>query len=133
MIEPFTEELVGQLVEGPGPAGQGEAPVPEIDVVELEVADRFGAGGVNGGQGEGEAGLGSIGCLDRAGDVVVIEGLGQAGRVLADADPGGGVLEDRAAFLAVAKQGADDAQGVVTFVAGQAVDGGEDVVAGDFA
>jgi hypothetical protein len=34
---------------GPGPAGYGEPPVAEVDVIDLQFADRLRAGGVDGG------------------------------------------------------------------------------------
>src|SRR5262249_51365059 len=56
--QPVGEQAVGELVERPGESGDGQALVAQVDVVELEVADGFGAGGVHGGQGEGKPGGG---------------------------------------------------------------------------
>ena len=46
---------MGELVERAGASGNGEAPIAEIDIVELQGADRAGAGCMDGGQREDQA------------------------------------------------------------------------------
>jgi hypothetical protein len=50
VAEPVEDHLAGEVVQRPGAAGDGQPPVAEADVVELEFADRLGPGGVDGGQ-----------------------------------------------------------------------------------
>jgi hypothetical protein len=57
--------VAGEFAERPGPASHDQPSVAEVEVVEEEFADRFGAGRVHGGQGEGDAG-GRLGRGDAA-------------------------------------------------------------------
>jgi hypothetical protein len=50
VAEPVQDYLAGEVVQRPGPAGDGQPPVAEADATELELADRLGSGGVDGGQ-----------------------------------------------------------------------------------
>ena len=50
VAEPFEQDLAGELVDGAGSAADGQPPVAEVDVVEEELADVLGAGGVHRGQ-----------------------------------------------------------------------------------
>ena len=55
MAEPVEDHLAGEVVQRPGQTGDGESPVTEVDVIDLgELADRLGAGSVDGGQREDE-------------------------------------------------------------------------------
>ena len=56
VLEPGQQQVAGQVIERAGPAGDGQPPVAEVDVVEVKFADGLGPGGVDGGQGEREAG-----------------------------------------------------------------------------
>lgn len=96
--------MSGQIVEWAGPAGQRHAPVAEVDIAEVQFPDGLGAGGVDGGQGEGQAAGRSDGRGGGLVDVVGGEGLDEVQGPLADADAAGGVPEYPAGLLAVAEQ-----------------------------
>src|SRR5690606_7491481 len=99
LVQPGQQQGPGEIVERSGSAGEGQPPVAEVDVVEVEFADGLGSGRVNGGQGEREAG----GRCDRGGGGLVYflgqQRLDEVQRPLADADAPGGGTEDPAGLL----------------------------------
>lgn len=106
--------------------------VTEVDVVEQQLADVLGAGGVDGGQGDGEAGR-WCGCRTRRlGDFVVFQWKYGAVVVRSNAYACGRVAEDDAVLPAVSEERPQDAERVATFVALQGIRDCEDVVTGDF-
>src|SRR5262249_41363179 len=50
--QPGPQRLVAEVAESLGVAGDGDAPVGQVEVVQGEGADRLPAGGVDGGQGD---------------------------------------------------------------------------------
>lgn len=128
--KPVEDHVAGEVVQRPGAAGDGEPAVAEVLVIELELADRLGARGVDGGQ-----------CQDQP--VTLISGSGD-GRPISSSASGrmtlrgcspteirdAGVTEDRAVLLAVPEQGPDDGQRVVALVAKELVGNGKDLLAG---
>lgn len=73
VAQPVRQRSVGEVVQWSGSAGDGQPTVTEVDVVEQQLADVLGAGGVDGGQGDGEAGR-WCGCRTRRlGDFVVFQ------------------------------------------------------------
>ena len=99
----------------------------------MKLPDGLGPGGVDGGQGDREAG----GRCDRGGRGLVYLGglqrLDEDQGPLAVADAAGGVAEDRAGFLAVAEQRAQGGEGLPAPAWGQEPGGGDDVGGGDLA
>jgi len=85
-------------------SGRAWPAVSEVDVVEVEFPDRFGAGSVDGGEDEGEPGGGGGRRGHRLGDVGRSQWEDHGVLVAADADPRGRVGEDDAGFLAVPEQ-----------------------------
>jgi hypothetical protein len=124
---------VGELVQRSGVTGDDQAAVAQVDVVEEQLADGLGACGVDGGQGQSEAGR----WCDRGGesgaDLGGLQRLHDGVVVVADADSGGGVTEDGGGLFTVSKQRPQDAEGVVSLAAVQRVCAGQDVFAGDLA
>ncbi|WP_433357959.1 hypothetical protein ACQPYV_12840 [Micromonospora saelicesensis] len=53
-IQPLAQELAGEVVQRPGPAGDDDAPVVEVDVIKAQRAGLTVARTVHGGQGERE-------------------------------------------------------------------------------
>ena len=85
-------------------AGRAAA-VAEVDVVEAEIADGLGPGGVDRGQCEDDPdGRVGLGRGDGLVDVVGLQRQDRSRGVPADTDPDGGVAEDRAIGPAVTKQ-----------------------------
>src|SRR5450759_3896423 len=65
VVEPFAQDLVGELVNRADPAGDGESPVAEVDVLDEPQGDDGGcAGGVHAGQHQDESGDRGLGDLD---------------------------------------------------------------------
>ncbi|WP_406081478.1 hypothetical protein [Micromonospora sp. NBC_00858] len=60
VIQPLAQELVGEVVQWPDPAGDDDAPVAEVDVIKAQRADLTGARCVHGGQGEHEPAAGVV-------------------------------------------------------------------------
>jgi hypothetical protein len=50
VLEPVQQQGPGQVVERAASAGEGQSPVAEVDVLEMELADGLGASRVDGGQ-----------------------------------------------------------------------------------
>ncbi|MGH3687074.1 MAG: hypothetical protein ACRDRE_20070 [Pseudonocardiaceae bacterium] len=101
--EPGEQRQVGQLTESLGVSGEDDAPVGQVEVVECEVPDGRGAGGVDGGQGNDQP----LQWCDR--DLFHGADLGGGHRQQAAFDVGGleacgGVREDQSAFLGEAEQ-----------------------------
>jgi hypothetical protein len=74
VVEPFQQDPMGELVDRADAAGDGESPVAEVDVLEAQLADCLGAGGVDGCEDQDQPigwGLGDLDCLV---DVVLAEG-----------------------------------------------------------
>ena len=69
VIQPLGQQPAGEVVQRPGAPGDGDPPVPEIDVVQLQGADLAGPGSVDGGQRDAQPGLRGGGGLDSAGDL----------------------------------------------------------------
>lgn len=123
----------GQIVEWAGLAGEGQAPVAEVEVVEVELADGLGASRVDGGQSKCEAGGRCEGCGRGLVYLLGQQRLDEVQRSPADVDTQGGVIEDPAGLLAVAKQGTKGREGLVAQASGQGLGGGGDVGGGDLA
>ncbi|MQA88443.1 MAG: hypothetical protein GEV03_28465 [Streptosporangiales bacterium] len=104
VVEPGEDETAGEVVERPGLPGDGDPPVTKIDIVEGEVSDGLGPGGVNGGQGEGEPGGWGDGDLRGRADLGWFEWKDQGVWPGGGTDAGGGVGEDQAGLLAVPGQ-----------------------------
>src|ERR1019366_3680149 len=125
--------MPGQVVERAGPAGDDQSPAAQVDVGEAELADGSGPGGVDGGQGEREAGGGGDGGGCGLVYLAGLEGLQEAQGPLAVGDAAGGVSEDRAGFLAVPEQRAQRGEGLAAHVRVQGRGCGDDVAGGDLA
>ncbi len=69
VVQPLGQQSAGEVVQRPGPSGDGDPPVAGIDVADLQGADLAGAGGVDGGQRNAQPGLRCPSGLDRAGDL----------------------------------------------------------------
>ncbi|KAF5990974.1 hypothetical protein BOG92_002515 [Streptomyces sp. WAC00263] len=101
--EPGQQGLVGQFAESLGVPGDGDPAVGRVEVVQGEVTDGRGAGGVDGGQGDDQP-------LRRGGgDPLDGEHFGVGHRQQAAWDvfrleAGSGVGEDQAALLSEAEQ-----------------------------
>lgn len=105
VVQPVEDDLVGEVVERADVPGDAQAAVAEVDVVEAELADGLGPGGVDGGQREDDSDSRvGLGCGDGLVDVVRLQRQDRSGGGAADADPDGGVAEDRAVGSAVSKQ-----------------------------
>ena len=113
---------MGEVVQGPSPSRDGEAPVTKVNVVELEVPDRFRAGGVNGGESEDEPSARSGRGIHGLFDLVVLKRQEDLAWLFTDPDSGGGVFEDCAVAFAVPKQRPQRCQRVMALAAGEAVD-----------
>src|SRR5258708_24317275 len=61
VLVPAQQQAAGQVIERPDPAGNGQSPVADVDVVEVQFPDGLGPGRVHGGQREREAGGGGDG------------------------------------------------------------------------
>lgn len=72
------QDPVGELVDGAGPAADGETSVSEVDVVQEQFTDRFGAGGVDRGQDQHEPGDGCRRGLGRLVQLGQVQGQGNA-------------------------------------------------------
>jgi hypothetical protein len=86
VVEPFEQDLVGELVDRAGPSGEGEPPVAQVDVVELGGDDGGLAGSVDRGQDQDEAGDGDGGGLHGSVEIALVKRLGDAVGVLTDLD-----------------------------------------------
>jgi hypothetical protein len=112
VLQPGQQQAAGQVVERAGLAGDGDAPVAEVGVVQVKFPDGLGPGRVDGGQGDREAvGRGDRGCCGLA-DFPGSQRLDDDQRSLAVADACGGVPEDPAGLLAVAKQRPQGGEGL---------------------
>ena len=104
MLQPGQQQVSGQVVERAGPAGDDQPPVAGVDIAEMKFPDCLGPGGMNGGQGDREAGGrgdgGSRGLVYLGG----LQRLDEDQGTLAVVDAAGGVAEDRAGLLGVAEQ-----------------------------
>ena len=114
-------------------ARDDQPPVAEVDVAEVKLPDGLGPGGVDGGQGDREAGGR---CDGGGGGLVYLGGLQRLDEdqgTLAVADAAGGVAEDRAGLLGVAEQRPQGGEGLPAQACGQEPGGGGDVGGGDLA
>ena len=112
VLQPGQEQVGGQVVERAGRACDEQPPAAEVGVAEMEFPDGLGPGGVDGGQGDREAGGGGDG---GGGGLVYLGGLQRLDEdqgTLAVADAAGGVAEDRAGFPGVAEQRAQGGEGL---------------------
>ncbi len=95
VLQPGQEQAFGQVVERAGPARNDQPPVAGVDVVEMKFADGLGPGGVDGGQGDREAGgrcdggsrglvyLGGLQRLDEdQGTLAVVDAAGRSRKIL---------------------------------------------------
>ena len=85
---------------------------PEVGVVEMKFPDGLGPGGVDGGQGDREAGGGREGGGGGPVYLCGLQRLDEDQGTLAVADAAGGVAEDRAGLLGVAEQRAQGGEGL---------------------
>ena len=133
VLQPGQEQVAGQVIERAGLARDDQPPVAEVGVVEMQLPDGLGPGGVHGGQGDREAG----GRGDGGGRGLVYLGglqrLDEDQGPLAVADAAGGVAEDRAGLPGVAEQRAQGGEGLPAPARGQEPGGGDDVGGGDLA
>src|SRR5215472_12989607 len=132
VVKPGQQGVAGELAEGPGVAGDADAPAGQVDVFEGEVADGPGAGGVHGRQGDGQALGGSGGRLLDSPDLLSSHRQHGAPGAPAAAEVGGGVGERQAASFGEPEQRAQGHDGVVAAVAAQRPQHGVDVARGDF-
>ena len=133
VLQPGQEQACGQVVERAGYARDDQPPVAEVGVAEVKLPDGLGPGGVDGGQGDREAGGGREGggC-----GLVYLGGLQRLDEdqgMLAVTGAAGGVAEDRAGLLAMAEQRAQGGEGLAAQAAVQEPGGGGDVGGGDLA
>jgi hypothetical protein len=98
VVQPRPQRLLAEVADPLGVAGDGDAPVGQVQVVQRECADRLPTGGVDGGQGDDQP-LPRVGdgLLDRP-DLVVAQWQ-QAGLRAGGLQPLGGVGQDQAALL----------------------------------
>ncbi|MER5540635.1 hypothetical protein [Streptomyces mirabilis] len=104
MLQPGGGGLQHELVQGPGAAVDNEPAVADVEVVELEAADRVGPGGVDGREGEDQLVWRAGRRGDGGADVLGFQGLDDAVLQLADPDAAGRVLEDRAVLFGPREQ-----------------------------
>ena len=100
MLEPGQEQVPGQVIERAGPAADDQPPAAEVGIAEMKLPDGPGPGGVDGGQGDREAGGGGDGGGGGLVDLGGLQRLDEDQGPLAVADAAGGVAEDRAGLLA---------------------------------
>jgi hypothetical protein len=94
-------DVEGELVRRSRVPGKDEAPVTEVDVVQLELVDRARSSGVDGGQGEDEP---VRRCGDSLADTVAPQWLYHRAVRAADSNTAGGLAEDHTSLLAVSEQ-----------------------------
>src|SRR5258707_4245 len=133
VLVPAQQQAAGQVIERPDPAGNGQSPVADVDVVEVQFPDGLGPGRVHGGQREREAGGGCDGGGGGRVDLARLERLDEIQRPLAGAEAAGGVGEDPAGLLAVPEQRAQREDSLPAQASGQGLGGGGDVGGGDLA
>lgn len=73
VVEPLVECLAGEVVERTDPGCDDEPAIAEVDVIDKEVADCVGAGGVNRSEGEGERCGGGCRSREGVGDLVGLQ------------------------------------------------------------
>jgi hypothetical protein len=116
VARPGQQGVAGELAEGLAVAGDGDAP-GQVDVRQGEFADGPGAGGVHGGQGDGQALGGSGGRLLDSPDLLGGHRQHGAPGASAAAEVGGGVGERQAVPFGEPEQRAQRGDGVVALVA----------------
>ncbi len=104
VLQPGQEQVPGQVIERAGLARDDQPPAAEVDVAEMELPDGPGPGGVDGGQGDREAGGGGEGGGCGLADLGWLQRLDEGQGPLAVADAAGGIAEGRAVLLGVAEQ-----------------------------
>src|SRR5260221_3489631 len=104
VLVPAQQQAAGQVIERPDPAGNGQSPVADVDVVEVQFPDGLGPGRVHGGQREREAGGGCDGGGGGRADLAGLERLDGIQRPLAGAEAAGGGGGNPARLLAVPEQ-----------------------------
>jgi hypothetical protein len=129
--EVFDDGPSGQLIEGSGVAADRDVPVGQVDVVEHQIADGWSASGVDDGEGEHDALIGSDSGSDGCLVGVVVDGHHEWAGGSADGDADGGVAEDQAVAFGVAEQGPHGGDRFAAVKAGELVEGCVDVVGGD--
>ncbi|WP_162794736.1 hypothetical protein [Nonomuraea lactucae] len=98
VAEPAAEYPMAEVAESLPAAGEGDSPVSQVEVVERQVADGAGAGGVLGGQGDDDSSGEVIGLLLDGPNLLIGHWeQGEVGR--AALQPGLRVGEDQAALL----------------------------------
>ncbi|MFI2765031.1 hypothetical protein ACH5A3_40395 [Streptomyces echinatus] len=132
VLQPVQQQLQGEVVERADASGDGQPAVAEVDVVEHEGGDLGDPGGVDRCEGEDEPRRRGGGRRDGAVDLFGHEWLQHGVLVLPDLDPAGGVAEGQSVPLGPAEQRAQGDELVVSLVAVQCLDVGEDIVAGHF-
>ncbi|MFB6989695.1 hypothetical protein [Streptomyces sp. NPDC056304] len=104
MVEPVQDRAAGEVVERADVAADGDAPVAQVDVVQLHGAGHLRPCRVDGGQGDDEPDIRGSGRGDGLVDVRLNESLEDAAGLPGDTDADRGVAEDLAAFLRVPEQ-----------------------------
>jgi hypothetical protein len=117
VVKPGQQGVAGELAEGLPVAGDADAPAGQVDVVEGGFAYGPGAGGVHGGQGDGQALGGSGGRLLDSLDLFGGHWQHGASGAPAAAEVGGGVGERQAVSFGEPEQRAQRGDGVVAAVA----------------
>lgn len=133
VFEPLDQQPVGELVQWPDPASDGEPPVAEVHIVQSHGADRADAGGVHGGQRDDEAPGRVDGDFDGPGDLLRCQWLDQLAHPVTDADTAGRVTEDGAVLVRPGEQRPQRDEGVLALLAALRGEDVDDVVAGDLA
>ncbi|MFI1285184.1 hypothetical protein ACH4U5_31250 [Streptomyces sp. NPDC020858] len=104
VIEPVQDRSVGEVVERADVAADGDAPVAQVDVVQLHGADRLRPCRVDGGQGDDEPSVWCGGGGNGLVDVRLDEGLEDAAGLSGDTDADRRVAEDLAVLLRVPEE-----------------------------
>ena len=131
--QPGQEQVPGQVVERAGRARDDQPPAAQVGVAEVKLPDGPGPGGVDGGQGDREAGGGGDGGGCGLVDVCGLQRLDEDQGTLAVADAAGGVAEDRAGLLGVAEQRPQGGERLAAQAAVQRLGGRDDVGGRDLA
>ncbi|MFF9345580.1 hypothetical protein [Streptomyces sp. NPDC014734] len=109
MGKPGAQELGGGEVEVEGAARQPEAAVGQIEVTQGDGGGLGGQDGVDGGEGDKEAGKRRVSAVEEAGEPVARQGAGQRW-VGGQVDAAGGVAEDDALLFQGAEEAAQNTQ-----------------------
>ncbi|MGP3947944.1 hypothetical protein [Streptomyces sp. 7N604] len=104
MVEPVQDRPAGEVVERADVTADGDAPVAQVDVLQLHGADHLRPCRVDGGQGDDEPDVRGGGGGDGFVDVRLDESLEDAAGLPGDTDADRGVAEDLAVLLRVPEQ-----------------------------